>query len=126
MLNTTKTRAAHAARQLIRPCTRPFTTTPLRPAGENLIQTNDPSPKPLPPNVSATNAIATKRTTAVPGELQELPEEGERQRQMQAPNRDGVWAPSQRARDLAMSGPRFEQTIIEYQVSVPTGGVLLG
>ena len=48
--------------------------------------------------------------------LQEMPEEGERQRVMQAPNRAAVWSRSQQPRERAMSGPRFEQTIMGLQV----------
>jgi len=49
------------------------------------------------------------------GVLQESAAEGERQRQLQAPNRSTVWSRSQQPRDRAMTGPRFEQTIIEHQ-----------
>ena len=49
-------------------------------------------------------------------DLQELPEDAEKQRQMQAPNRAQVWSRSQQPRDRAMSGPRFEQTLMDYQV----------
>ncbi|KAI1917925.1 hypothetical protein LOZ61_000039 [Ophidiomyces ophidiicola] len=35
--------------------------------------------------------------------------------QMQAPNREVTWAKSQQPREAAMSGPRFEQTTMEYQ-----------
>jgi NADH dehydrogenase (ubiquinone) Fe-S protein 6 len=48
--------------------------------------------------------------------LQESPEEGEKMRVMQAPNRAGVWSRSQQPREKAMIGPRFEQTIMEDQV----------
>jgi len=34
---------------------------------------------------------------------------------MQAPNRKGVWSRSQNLREKAMSGPRFEQTIMDLQ-----------
>ena len=44
-------------------------------------------------------------------------ESGEKQRQMQAPNRTDVWSRSQAKRDEAMSGPRFEQTMMHMQVS---------
>jgi len=47
--------------------------------------------------------------------LQESAQEGERQRQMQAPNRATIWSRTQQPRDRAMTGPRFEQTIIELQ-----------
>lgn len=48
--------------------------------------------------------------------LQEDVEVGERARVMQAPNRATTWARSQESRAKAMSGPRFEQTIMEAQV----------
>jgi NADH dehydrogenase (ubiquinone) Fe-S protein 6 len=37
-------------------------------------------------------------------------------RVMQAPNRAGTWTRSQQAREKAMTGPRFEQMVIEDQV----------
>lgn len=43
--------------------------------------------------------------------------DAERQRQLQAPNRAEVWSRSQQPRARAMTGPRFEQTMMEYQVS---------
>jgi len=46
-----------------------------------------------------------------------MPEDAERRRQLQAPNRKEVWSRSQQPREVAMSGPRFEQTIMELQVS---------
>lgn len=52
------------------------------------------------------------------GDLQELPEDAQRQRVMQAPNRKGIWSRSQQPRERAMSGPRFEQTLMEYQVGL--------
>lgn len=48
--------------------------------------------------------------------MQEMPEDSERQRQMQAPNRAEVWSRSQESRERAMSGPRFEQTMMQFQV----------
>jgi hypothetical protein len=50
------------------------------------------------------------------GRLVETPEEAERARHLQAPNRATTWAKSQQPREKAMTGPRFEQTIIEVQV----------
>ena len=50
--------------------------------------------------------------------MQESVEDGERQRQMQAPNRAGVWSRSQQPREKAMVGPRFEQTIMDFQVGL--------
>ncbi|KAL8945248.1 MAG: hypothetical protein Q9211_000207 [Gyalolechia sp. 1 TL-2023] len=65
-------------------------------------------------NVSDTNAVPS--VTGLRDEpLQEMPEDSERQRQMQAPNRAEPWSRSQMPRERAMSGPRFEQTIMEYQ-----------
>ena len=40
----------------------------------------------------------------------------ERTRVMQAPNRATVWSRTQNAREVAMAGPRFEQTVLEAQV----------
>lgn len=48
--------------------------------------------------------------------MQESPEDSEKQRQMQAPNRAEVWSRSQASRETAMSGPRFEQTMMQFQV----------
>jgi len=82
------------------------------------IPTNDPSPPEPGQNVSDTNAIPISpmglRDSELP--LQEMPEDSERQRVMQAPNRKEPWSRSQQPRERAMSGPRFEQTIMEYQV----------
>lgn len=82
------------------------------------IPTNDPQPAKNPPNVSASNAlpISPKGLHDEDKPLQELPEDGERRRVMQAPNRAGVWSRSQQPRERAMSGPRFEQTIMAMQV----------
>ncbi|MCJ1370079.1 hypothetical protein MMC20_001291, partial [Loxospora ochrophaea] len=78
------------------------------------IPTNDPNPPTPAPNVSATNAVPVD--SGLRDEpLQEYPEDAENQRQMQAPNRKEVWSRSQTPRDRAMSGPRFEQTIMHYQ-----------
>lgn len=82
------------------------------------VPTNDPSPPKPVQNVSDSNAVPISpqglRDSDRP--LQEMPEDSERQRVMQAPNREGVWSRSQQPRKRAMSGPRFEQTIMKYQV----------
>ena len=82
------------------------------------VPTNDPNPRAPAPNVSSSNATPIDpmglRDSDRP--LQEVPEDGEKQRTMQAPNRAEPWSRSQQPRDRAMSGPRFEQTIMEYQV----------
>ena len=82
------------------------------------IPTNDPNPPTPVQNVSDSNAVPMTpqglRDEQHP--LQEMPEDSERQRVMQAPNRKDPWSRSQQPRETAMSGPRFEQTIMEYQV----------
>lgn len=82
------------------------------------IPTNDPSPPSHVQNVSDTNAtpISPQGLRDSDKPLQELPEDSERQRVMQAPNREKPWSRSQQPRERAMTGPRFEQTIMEYQV----------
>jgi NADH dehydrogenase (ubiquinone) Fe-S protein 6 len=75
----------------------------------------DPSPSKDVPNVSKTNELPIE-TPHQDAPLQEYTEDGEKLRVMQAPNRAGIWSRSQNPRASAMSGPRFEQTIMEYQV----------
>ena len=81
------------------------------------MQANDPLPRKETPNVSKTNETDLTAMGAKDEPLQEYANEAERQRTMQAPNRSKVWARNQQAREVAMSGPRFEQTIMETQVS---------
>lgn len=92
-----------------------YTVSAPRLAGENVAATNDPTPKKPVPNVSATNTLPVSSMGAQDAPLQEGIEEGERSRQMQAPNRATTWARSQQPREKAMTGPRFEQTIMELQ-----------
>ena len=82
------------------------------------VATNDPAPPKHVQNVSESNAtpISPQGLRDSNKPLQELPEDSERQRVMQAPNREKPWSRSQQPRERAMSGPRFEQTIMEYQV----------
>lgn len=80
------------------------------------MQPNDPTPPTHKPNVSATNATPVDSMGAWDAPLKEEPEVGERNRQLQAPNRANTWAASQQPREKAMTGPRFEQTIMEMQV----------
>lgn len=87
------------------------------------LPANDPSPKPQVQTVSDTNATPVAPAGNWDYALQETAEESEQQRQMQAPNRKGVWSRSQQPRETAMAGPRFEQTIMEYQVSCFVGGL---
>jgi NADH dehydrogenase (ubiquinone) Fe-S protein 6 len=76
---------------------------------------NDANPPKAVPNVSKTNELPIE-TPHRDGTLQENAKEAEKLRVMQAPNRAGVWSRSQNPRARAMSGPRFEQTIIDLQV----------
>ncbi|KAI9883173.1 MAG: hypothetical protein M1823_005067 [Watsoniomyces obsoletus] len=79
------------------------------------VPANNPNPPKPVQNVSETNAIPTTAGGNIDAPLQETAEEGERQRSMQAPNRARPWSTSQQERSKAMVGPRFEQTIMEYQ-----------
>lgn len=83
------------------------------------VPTNAPSPPSPVPNVSETNAVPTSTWGKQDALLQEDPEAAEHKRQMQAPNRQNVWSRSQERREVAMRGPRFEQTIMELQVCGP-------
>ena len=67
------------------------------------------------PNVSKSNKLPIESLHKDEA-LQESIEEGENMRVMQAPNRADIWSRSQNSRAKAMSGPRFEQTIMEVQV----------
>ncbi|KAJ5114216.1 hypothetical protein N7456_002750 [Penicillium angulare] len=87
---------------------------------ENRMQPNDPSPPAPKPNVSATNAPEASsapidRLVVMENTYVENPAVGEQIRSMQAPNRATTWAASQQPRAQAMTGPRFEQTIMETQ-----------
>ncbi|KIW68554.1 hypothetical protein PV04_04493 [Phialophora macrospora] len=111
-----RTRVHHSARL----CTRRISTSAylLRQgpgAGENFEQANDPTPRTETPNVSKTNELAVGASGNRDAPLQESQEVGEKARVMQAPNRANVWSRNQMPRELAMTGPRFEQTIIEAQ-----------
>ncbi|KAK6384800.1 hypothetical protein LTS17_002363 [Exophiala oligosperma] len=83
--------------------------------GENFQQANDPQSRKLTPNVSKTDETPVDSMGASDAPLQEMVTDGERARQLQAPNRAKPWSRSQMPRELAMTGPRFEQTIIESQ-----------
>lgn len=82
------------------------------------VPTNDPNPPKPVQNVSESNETPISplglRDSDRP--FKELVKDAERQRVMQAPNRAEPWSRSQQPRERAMSGPRFEQTIMEYQV----------
>ncbi|KAF1829232.1 NADH-ubiquinone oxidoreductase [Decorospora gaudefroyi] len=82
----------------------------------NQVPANDPAaPRPTPPNVSETNAMATSSEGSFDKVLQEQPEAAEEMRITQAPNYKGIWSRSQNPRSVGMSGPRFEQSIMEDQ-----------
>jgi NADH dehydrogenase (ubiquinone) Fe-S protein 6 len=82
----------------------------------NQVPANDPVERDAKPNVSETNAVPTSSEGAFDKVLQEDVATGEKLRTMQAPNYKGIWSRSQQPREIAMSGPRFEQSIMEDQV----------
>ena len=85
------------------------------------MQANDPYPRKETQNVSESNATEVTAMGNQDAPYIESTEAAEKQRVMQAPNRSRPWFRNQQSRDIAMSGPRFEQTIMEMQVgaSVP-------
>ena len=114
---TPPTLARAGARALFRPTSlRAFTTSAPSRVSENPVPANDPNPKQDPSPISATNAQTQDAAGSFDAGLQESVEAGEKKRQLQAPNRAGVWSRSQKERSAAMVGPRFEQTIIDEQV----------
>jgi NADH dehydrogenase (ubiquinone) Fe-S protein 6 len=82
----------------------------------NQVPANDPVERTVKPNVSETNALPTSSEGSFDKVLQENVADGERMRTQQAPNYKGIWSRSQQPREVAMSGPRFEQSIMEDQV----------
>ncbi|CAI6303803.1 unnamed protein product [Periconia digitata] len=76
---------------------------------------NDPVKREAKQNVSATNATPTSSEGSFDKILVESVEKAEQLRTAQSPNRQEVWSTSQQPRELAMRGPRFEQTIFEDQ-----------
>ncbi|KAK4944351.1 hypothetical protein LTR10_016237 [Elasticomyces elasticus] len=121
MLPKMRAKVPHLAACCSRSCSRPLSTSTrlLRQGpgtGENFQQANDPHPRKLTPNVSKTNETRPIDAMGARDEpYQELVPAAEKRRTMQAPNREKPWSRNQMPRDLAMSGPRFEQTIIEEQ-----------
>jgi len=85
---------------------------------------NDPTPSKEVPNVSKTNELPME-THQRDEALQENVEDAEKRRVTQAPNRRGVWSRAQNPREKAMTGPRFEQTIMELQVRSPSQKILI-
>ncbi|KZF20172.1 NADH-ubiquinone oxidoreductase [Xylona heveae TC161] len=107
-------------------CTRAATTTFSLRLNSHAYSTDTyPTDNPNPSNVPgpAQKGASARGTDNVPTSsaggqdqaLQESAESAESQRQMQAPNRATIWSRSQQPRDKAMVGPRFEQTVMEYQ-----------
>ncbi|EEP79146.1 hypothetical protein UREG_03992 [Uncinocarpus reesii 1704] len=82
---------------------------------ENAIPTNDPNPQKKVTSISETNTVPLDSMGGQDAKLQESVEQASAEVQMQAPNRATTWARSQQPREVAMSGPRFEQTIMDYQ-----------
>jgi NADH dehydrogenase (ubiquinone) Fe-S protein 6 len=76
---------------------------------------SDPAPPKNAPSVLKTIELPVETHTRDQS-LQEYVDEAERFGMMQAPNRATIWSRSQNPRPKAMSGPRFEQTIIKHQV----------
>src|SRR4051812_27593594 len=77
------------------------------------------------PNVSKTNEVPVDSVHKDEA-LQENAVNAEKLRVAQAPNRTGIWSRSQNPRAKAMSGPRFEQTIMEFQVYSSSTNITLG
>ncbi|KAK3714098.1 hypothetical protein LTR37_008127 [Vermiconidia calcicola] len=84
---------------------------------DNPVPANNPKPEVAENQftISSTNAIPTSSSGSHDGVLTETPEDGEKKRLLQAPNREGIWSRSQMPRAKAMIGPRFEQVIMEDQ-----------
>ncbi|KAI9368111.1 zinc-finger domain-containing protein [Aspergillus egyptiacus] len=115
LLPTVRTRVATlSSTWALRAGSRAYSATVPR-FTENTMQSNDPNPRTPKPNVSETNATPVDSMGAWDHALQESPDVAERVRTLQAPNRKATWASSQKPREEAMSGPRFEQTIMELQ-----------
>ena len=122
MLSSSRSSVLAFAIHIGRVHVRPFSTSRCRQrqgpgSGENFIQANDPTPRKETPNASKTNETAVTASGAQDSSLQETAADAEKKRQLQAPNRAEIWSRSQMPRERAMSGPRFEQTIMELQVS---------
>ncbi|KAH3912518.1 hypothetical protein HBI56_206120 [Parastagonospora nodorum] len=81
----------------------------------NQVPANDPVERTAKPNVSETNVTPTSSEGSFDKALQEDVADAEAMRKTQAPNFKGIWSRSQQPREIAMSGPRFEQSIIADQ-----------
>ncbi|KAG0647527.1 Lactobacillus shifted [Hyphodiscus hymeniophilus] len=110
MLSTARSRAAwQVSRRVQLSARRTYAFS----ANDNQ-EINDPNKPKEVPNVSKTNELPIE-SPFTDHALQESTEDAEKKRVMQAPNRTSVWSRSQNPRAKAMSGPRFEQTIMELQ-----------
>jgi hypothetical protein len=73
--------------------------------------------KESPAAAQKTKDAAATTTNGQDAALTETPTDAAAEmRAMQAPNRQGTWTRSQQVREKAMSGPRFEQMVMEDQV----------
>lgn len=119
MLSSTRSRLCLFAAQSSRYAQRATYTSTVPRLSENTIPTNNPNPQKPVTSISETNARE-------PASMQETVEQAQKQLSMQAPNRATTWAKNQQERSKAMAGPRFEQTIIDFQVSQLIMGVFRG
>ena len=110
MLSTARSRAALLSRRVALSGRRAYAFS----ANDNKEINTAGTPKEV-PNVSKTNELPIENPFGDHA-LQESVEKGESLRVKQAPNRAEVWSRSQNPRAKAMSGPRFEQTLMEFQV----------
>lgn len=111
MIPSLRLRGVYVSRRLI---VRSYSNRPVEE-----VPANKPREAPPVSNVAETNARYTSSQGAWDKPLVESSEEGEKKRQLQAPNRPNIWSRSQQPREKAMVGPRFEQTIMEDQVRIP-------
>jgi NADH dehydrogenase (ubiquinone) Fe-S protein 6 len=116
MLSTTRLRASALLQRqsLAAAASRSYAHTP-KDSQELNIPAHIAEAQKAVPNVSKSNEAEFKGT-ANDMAISEKAEVAEQLRTWQEPNRKGVWSRSQQARPVAMSGPRFEQTIMEMQV----------
>ncbi|KAH7413030.1 hypothetical protein BKA64DRAFT_731227 [Cadophora sp. MPI-SDFR-AT-0126] len=111
MLSTARSRAALQLSRVARCSARRAYSSSANDMQETNTLAN--SSKPV-PNVSKTNEIPLESPQS-DATLQESVAEAEKFRVQQAPNRAEIWSRSQNPRAKAMSGPRFEQTIMKLQ-----------
>ncbi|CAF9913848.1 MAG: hypothetical protein GOMPHAMPRED_008042 [Gomphillus americanus] len=109
-----RTFATHPTNQQSTPDTLGSTSNSTQTTSEKITYSDSKPPKKV-PNVSATNEAPLSMQGVRDGTISESVTIAEERRVMQAPNRDRIWSRSQQPRERAMSGPRFEQTIMELQ-----------